>query len=117
MARSRKLTKTRKARRGGGYGFGGSVLGNSGGSNAGNAMWNSDTGKDCGAMSDRGGNNTLGGRRRHRKAKTTARRRHSRRVRGGTLALQQPRAGYTFDGSGEKGLANAVPVAPNTTNV
>lgn len=116
MARSRKLTKTRKARRGGGYGFNGSVLGNSGGSNAGNALWNSDTGKDCGTMPDRGGNNTLGGRRRNRKT-ANRRRRNSRRVRGGTLALQQPRAGYTFDGSGEKGLANAVPVAPNTTNV
>jgi len=116
MARSRKLTKTRKgkARRGGGYGFGGSVLGDAGGSNGGNAMWNSDTGKDCGAMAGRGGNNTLAGGRRRRHRKTATRR---RRVRGGTLALQQPRAGYTFDGSGEKGLANAVPVAPNTTNV
>ena len=133
------MARTKKTSRGGGYGFGGSVLGNSGGSNAGNAMWNSDTSKDCGVMANRGGNNTLAGGRRYKRrggvgavddaifalgttyvAKRFAKkggRRSRRRHRGGTLALQQPRAGYTFNGSGSAGLANAVPVAPNTTNV
>jgi hypothetical protein len=166
MARTKKA-----ARRGGGYGFSGSILGSASGSNAGNAAWKSDTSKDCGVMANRGGNNTLaGGRRRarrggvgmvddallaagtgyaaHRLAKKGGRRsrrggvgavddaifalgttyvakrfakkggRHTRRHRGGNvLALQQPRAGYTFNGTGSAGLANAVPVAPNTTNV
>ena len=34
-----------------------------------------------------------------------------------TLALQQPRAGYTFDGSGYGGMANAVSVPPYSTFV
>ena len=142
MARTKKA-----ARRGGGYGFSGSILGSASGSNAGNAAWKSDTSKDCGVMANRGGNNTLAGGRR-RKGKKGGRRsrrggvgaiddaifalgtayaakrfakkggRHTRRHRGGNvLALQQPRAGYTFNGTGSAGLANAVPVAPNTTNV
>jgi len=142
MARTKKA-----ARRGGGYGFSGSILGSASGSNAGNAAWKSDTSKDCGVMANRGGNNTLAGGRR-RKGKKGGRRsrrggvgavddaifalgttyvakrfakkggRHTRKHRGGNvLALQQPRAGYTFNGTGSAGLANAVPVAPNTTNV
>ena len=112
--RRRRLTKTQK--RGGGYGFGGSVLSDVGGANAGNAVWDSDTGKDCG-VAGRGGNNTLAGgrRRRHGKGKKTAGRR--RRHRGGALALQQPRTGYTFNGSGVAGTADTVPVGSPVTSV
>ena len=107
--RRRSRTQTRTQKRGGGYGFGGSVLSSVGGPNAGNAMWDSDTGKDCG-VADRGGNNTLaGGRRRGRgKGKKTAGRR--RKHRGGAVALQQPRTGYTFNGTGVAGTADTVPV-------
>jgi hypothetical protein len=107
--RRRSRTQTRTQKRGGGYGFGGSVLSSVGGPNAGNAMWDSDTGKDCG-VADRGGNNTLaGGRRRGKgKGKKTVGRR--RRHRGGAVALQQPRTGYTFNGSGVAGTADTVPV-------
>ena len=118
---ARKLTKkVKKARRrahtkkGGGYGFGGSVLSNVGGPNAGNALWDSDTAKDCG-VGNRGGNNTLAGGRRRRHSKKTAGRR--RKHRGGTLALQQPRAGYTFNGSGVAGTADTVPVGSPVTVV
>ena len=95
-----KKAGRRTAKRGGGYGFGGSVLSDVGGPNAGNALWDSDTGKDCG-VAGRGGNNTLAGGRRRRRGKgkkTVAGRR--RKHRGGALALQQPRTGYTFNGSG-----------------
>ena len=110
--RHRRHALTKK---GGGYGFGGSVLSNVGGPNAGNALWDSDTAKDCG-VGDRGGNNTLaGGRRRRRSSKKTAGRR--RKHRGGTLALQQPRAGYTFNGSGVAGTADTVPVGSPVTVV
>jgi hypothetical protein len=114
--RRRSLTQTQK--RGGGYGFGGSVLSNVGGPNAGNAVWDSDTGKDCG-VAGRGGNNTLaGGRRRGRgKGKKTAGRRRSRKHRGGAVALQQPRTGYTFNGSGVAGTADTVPVGSPVTVV
>lgn len=118
---ARKHTKKVAGRRhrhtmkkGGGYGFGGSVMSNVGGPNAGNALWNSDTGADCGT-GNRGGNNTLAGGRR-RKGKKTAGRRH-RKVRGGSLALQQPRTGYTFNGSGVAGTANTVPVGSPVTSV
>lgn len=62
--------KTRRHRRmsrkhkGGGYGFGGSIMPDAGGPGAGNVDWVSDTGKDCGAVAGRGGNNLVGGRRR-----------------------------------------------------
>jgi len=122
---ARKLHTTKKVKKagrrrhtmkkGGGYGFGGSVLSNVGGPNAGNALWDSDTSKDCG-MGNRGGNNTLaGGRRRRGKGKKTAGRR--RKHRGGALALQQPRAGYTFNGSGVAGTADTVPVGSPVTVV
>lgn len=109
--RRRRHTLTKK---GGGYGFGGSVLSNVGGPNAGNALWDSDTAKDCGT-GNRGGNNTLAGGRRRRLSKKTAGRR--RKHRGGTLALQQPRAGYTFNGSGVAGTADTVPVGSPVTSV
>ena len=122
---ARKLTKKVKkagrrhrrhalTKKGGGYGFGGSVLSNVGGPNAGNALWDSDTGKECGT-GNRGGNNTLAGGRRRRHSKKTAGRR--RKHRGGTLALQQPRAGYTFNGSGVAGTADTVPVGSPVTVV
>lgn len=118
---ARKLTKKvagrRRSRRtlkkGGGYGFGGSVMSDVGGPNAGNALWNSDTGADCGT-GNRGGNNSLGGGRRRKGKKTVGRR---RKYRGGTLALQQPRTGYTFNGSGVAGTANTVPVGSPVTQV
>jgi len=124
MARKHHTKKAKAGRRhrrhtlkvrGGGYGFGGSVISDVGGPNAGNALWNSDTGKDCG-IAGRGGNNTLaGGRRRRGKGKKTAGRR--RRHVGGTMALQQPRAGYTFNGSGVAGTADTVPVGSPVTVV
>jgi len=129
--------KTRRAarrhsRKGGGYGFGGSILSDAGGSNAGNAQWNNDTGKDCGAVASRGGNNLFGGRRRRRSSKkggmmtnaqlasrggqntTGGRRRKTirrRKHRGGAyvdLAQQAPRTGYTFTGQGVAGTADTV---------
>ena len=115
----RKIVNTKKARRknirrGGGYGFGGSIMGsNANSAGAGNADWKL-TGGECGSAG-RGGNNTLSGGRRRRNSKRRHRRR--RTMKGGMQALQIPRAGYSFDGSGAGGLANAVPVAPNTTNV
>jgi hypothetical protein len=51
----------RKTRKGGGYGFGGSILADAGGSNAGNAQWNSDTSQDCTVDSNRGGNGAFAG--------------------------------------------------------
>ena len=112
--RRRRLLTLKK--RGGGYGFGGSVLSDVGGPNAGNALWDSDTSKDCG-VAGRGGNNTFAGgrRRRHGKGKKTAGRR--RRHRGGAMALQQPRTGYTFNGSGVAGTADTVPVGSPVTAV
>jgi hypothetical protein len=122
MARKHPTKKTKPSRRhrrrhalltkkGGGYGFGGSVLSDVGGPNAGSALWNSDTSKDC-STGNRGGNNTLaGGRRRRHKGKRT------RRHRGGMVALQQPRTGYTFDGSGVAGTADTVPVGSPVTAV
>jgi hypothetical protein len=68
-------------------------------------------GSDCGAdLQGRGGNNMTGARRRrYGKGKKTAGRR--RKHRGGSMvALQQPRAGYTFNGSGVAGTADTVPV-------
>ena len=59
----------RKTRKGGGYGFGGSILSDAGGSNAGNAQWNSDTSQDCAIDSNRGGNGTFAGGKRRRKTR------------------------------------------------
>jgi len=124
--------RRRQSRKGGGYGFGGSILSDAGGSNAGNAQWNNDTGKDCGVVTSRGGNNIFGGRRRRRLSKkggmmtnaqlasrggqntTGGRRRKTRRnlKRGGAyvdLAQQAPRTGYTFNGQGVAGTSDTVP--------
>ena len=119
MARKHHTKKTKPSRRhrrrhhaltkkGGGYGFGGSVLSDVGGPNAGSARWDSDTSKDC-STGNRGGNNTLAGGR--RKGKRT------RRHRGGMIALQQPRTGYTFNGSGVAGTADTVPVGSPVVSV
>jgi hypothetical protein len=121
--RHRKLTM----KKGGGYSFGGSVLSNAGGPNAGNPLWNYNMGSDCGpGFENRGGNNTLaGGRRRRHKHSKKSKGRH-RKIRGGsntvvnngsTLALQQPRTGYTFNGSGVAGTADTVPVGSPVTYV
>lgn len=113
MTHTRKHTKKagrrrRLTRRGGGYGFGGSILSDAGRPNAGNSLWNNQAGSDCGAgLEGRGGNNMTGGRRvRRGKGKKTS----GRRRRGGGLALQQPRTGYTFNGSGVAGTADTVAV-------
>jgi len=160
---ARKTMK--RSRRGGGYGFGGSILENQAGANAGNVEWKS-TGGECGAArvgnddlpklggrrhrygrtlrggsSDaaggagamdsgvpaadqgRGGNEYKGGRRRrNRRVSKKSLRRHGRRrstLKGGsnTLALQQPRASYTFNGNGAAGISDAVPVSGNVTYV
>lgn len=112
-----KHRKTRKHQKGRGYGFGGSILDSASGSNAGNAMWQSTAGSDCGmskAELSRGGNNVTGGRR--RKHRRRGSKRHTRKG-GSRLALQQPRAGYTFDGSGVAGTADPVPAPSYTTSV
>lgn len=112
----RRHRKSKSSKRGGSYGFGGSILSDAGGANAGAAQWNKGAGECGGAgVANRGGNNTLAGgrRRRRRGSKMTRRRRH----RGGNLALTQPRAGYTFNGSGSAGLADAVPAAGKSVPV
>lgn len=197
----KKSTRRHGKRRGGGYGFGGSILGDAGGTGAGNALWNK-MGGECGAprvgnnvemmggrrrkrslrggsshrvaegagvemmggsspsliekgagvtgeeggvgvasnesdvVAGRGGNQLMtAGRRRSRRKhprRRSSRRRSRRSRRGGAyapvepsggpgsdprMALQQPRAGYTFTGDGAGGIADAVPVAPNVTYV
>jgi hypothetical protein len=78
------MKKTRRhGTRGGGYGFGGSILADAGGANAGSALWNSSTGADCGVSSDRGGNGTFAG----------GRRRRTRRSRRGGNPLNSSLAG------------------------
>lgn len=129
--KTRRLTRKH---RGAGYGFGGSILSNDGGSNAGNAQWNSDTGKDCSASVSRAGNGFAGGKRRSSRRKnrkggmlsnaslagrggqntTGGRRRktHRRRKVGGAyvdLAVQAPRTGYGFNGQGVAGTSNTIP--------
>lgn len=114
--RKHKMSKRRRSHRGGSYGFGGSILQDAGGANAGAAQWNKGAGECGGAdVANRGGNNTLAGgrRRRRRGSKITRRRRH----RGGNLALVQPRAGYTFNGNGAGGIADAVPVGGKSVPV
>lgn len=63
------MAKTRKhSRRGGGYGFGGSILSDAGASGAGNALWSPDTSTDCAIDAYRGGNGAFaGGKRRRRR--------------------------------------------------
>ncbi len=130
--RHRTLRRSRK-HKGAGYGFGGSILSDAGGSNAGNAEWVSDTGRDCGSVAGRAGNNLAGGRRRRRKslkkggnvsnASLTGRggnnvtggrrRRHTRKHhKGGAyvdMAQQAPRTGYGFNGTGVAGTSNTIP--------
>ena len=65
--RHSKRRSHRKTRRGGGYGFGGSILSDAGGSNAGNALWTPDTSTDCGVDAYRAGNGAFAGGRRHRR--------------------------------------------------
>jgi hypothetical protein len=114
--------KTRRnVKRGGGYGFGGSILGDAGGSNAGNAKWTSDTSTDCAVNATRGGSRR---RRRHRGGQVNSsltfsrgqnatggkRSRHRRRRhRGGGLAQNIPRANYSFGGDGVAGMINWKP--------
>lgn len=114
--------KTRKTQKGRGYGFGGSILNDAGGSNAGNPLWNNTMGSDCGASAaemNRGGNNTLSGgrRKRYNKKGMKKTRRHYRKGGGSILALQQPRAGYTFTGEGVAGTPDPVPSPAYTTYV
>ena len=62
MVKHHRKTRTRKhSRRGGGYGFGGSILSDAGGANAGNVQWNPDTSQDCGIDAYRGGNGAFAG--------------------------------------------------------
>ncbi len=84
----RRKTRTRKhVRRGGGYGFGGSILSDAGGANAGNVQWNPDTSQDCGIDANRGGNGAFaGGRRKRRTKKSKKSKRHTRRRRGGAVS-------------------------------
>ena len=114
----RSVAGRRRKHRGGSYGFGGSILGDAGGTNAGAAEWKTQGG-ECGGASvaSRGGNNTLAGGRRRRRNKKSGRKTTRRRHRGGNLALTQPRAGYTFDGSGAGGIADAVPVGGKSVPV
>jgi hypothetical protein len=117
MARRTRVSRKQKGR---GYGFGGSILENAGGSNAGNALWNKNMGSDCGvsaAEQSRGGNNTMAGGRRKKRHGRKHTRKHGRRGGGSILALQQPRAGYTFDGSGIAGTKDPVPQPAYTTYV
>lgn len=109
------------SRRGGGYGFGGSILSDAGGTNAGAALWGTNPGS-CGTGADvvnRGGNNTLaGGRRRRRQKRKVTRRRHRRHHRGGDRpALVSPRAGYGYTGTGVAGFADPTPIGGNSVVV
>lgn len=116
--KSKRGGRQSRKHRGGSYGFGGSILGDAGGTNAGAAEWKSQGG-ECGGgaeVANRGGNNTLAGGRRRRRNKKNGRKTR-RRHRGGKLALFQPRAGYTFDGSGAGGIADAVPVGGKSVPV
>lgn len=108
----------RRKHRGGSYGFGGSILGDAGGTNAGAAEWKTQGGECGGAdVASRGGNNTLAGGRRRRRNKGGRKTRRRHRHRGGNLALTSPRAGYTFNGSGVGGIADAVPVGGKSVPV
>lgn len=68
MKTRRHRPRSRK-HKGAGYGFGGSIMPDAGGPGAGNALWSSDTGTDCGNVAGRAGNNLVGGRRRRRSMK------------------------------------------------
>jgi hypothetical protein len=122
---------SRKLRKGGGYGFGGSILSNAGGPNAGSALWDNDTGKDCSSSATRAGNGFAGGKRKSRRRKhhrggmvsnaslnsrggqnVAGGRRRRKTRRGGAYvdyAQVAPRAGYTFNGEGVAGTSNTIP--------
>ena len=132
-----QIMKTRKhSKRGGGYGFGGSLLDGSS-SNSGNTLWKSDTGTDCSTSTARAGNGFAGGRRRRhkggqvdaspsqpqtispdvaatlksiggRRRKYKGKGKSRRRYKGGghDLAQNVPRANYSFQGEGTKGLVD-----------
>jgi len=110
----------RRVRRGGGYGFGGSILSDAGGANAGAALWDSKPGS-CGTGGDvvnRGGNNTLaGGRRRRRQKRKVTRRRHRRHRGGNRLALVSPHVGYGYTGTGIAGFTDPTPNGGNSVVV
>jgi len=114
----RRSKRGGRKHRGGSYGFGGSILGDAGGTNAGAAMWKTQGG-ECGGseVANRGGNNTLAGGRRRRRNKKNGRRTRRRSYRGGNVALTTPRAGYTFNGTGAAGMAYAVPVGGKSVPV
>jgi hypothetical protein len=135
IMKTRRRSLSRK--RGGGYGFDGSLLDGSS-SNSGNTLWKADTGSDCGASTSRGGNGFTGGKRRRLKGgqvnldestgpspvslspdvakslKTMGGRRRRkggksrRRHKGGGADLAQnvPRANYSFQGQGTRGLVD-----------
>jgi hypothetical protein len=114
----RQNTRSRRVRRGGGYSFGGSILSDAGGANAGAALWGTNAGS-CGTGGDvvnRGGNNTLAGGRRRRRQKRNKRTR--RRHRGGNrLALVSPRVGYGYTGTGIAGFTDPTPNGGNSVVV
>jgi hypothetical protein len=76
----------RKTRKGGGYGFGGSILADAGGSGAGNAQWNSDTSQDCGVDANRAGNGVFAGGKRRKTRRGGAVSNESLMGRGGNNA-------------------------------
>jgi hypothetical protein len=105
----RRRSHSRK-QKGRGYSFGGSILGDDSGANAGNPLWAKNMGSDCG-IEGRGGNNTLAGgarKTRHRRYRGYKKRRSRKQLQGGNLALQQPRGGYTFNGSGVAGTSDPI---------
>ena len=98
-----QIMKTRRhSKRGGGYGFGGSLLDGSS-SNSGNTLWKSDTGSDCGSSTARGGNGFTGGRR--------------RRLQGGQLVPPTPQSDSTSSvGGRRRRLQGGQLVPPDTSD-
>ena len=120
--RNRTVKRRRhRGRRGGGYGFGGSILSDAGGANAGAARWDGgSTGCGGAEVAGRGGNNTLAGGRRRRRNKggrRTRRRRSSLRGGDPKMALQVPRVGYGYTGTGTAGLTDPSPYGGNSVRV
>ena len=116
MATRRVRRGRRRAVKGGGYTFGGSIL-NQSAANAGNPLWSSNTGSDCSVDANRAGNGAVaGGRRRSRR-----RRSRRRTFKGGadlnprdtqlnpSLVQSAPRTGWSFNGDGVAGTADTVP--------
>ena len=119
--RRHRNRSVKRSRRGGGYGFGGSILSDAGGANAGAARWDGgSTGCGGAEVASRGGNNTLaGGRRRRRGTKGGRRTKKRRSLRGGNpkMALQVPRVGYGYTGTGTAGLTDPSPYGGNSVRV